>query len=429
MKQELTLPAAVDAASLPRAERTTIQRWYDQAVQFAGLGDAESREEAHRRLAACLERDPGNSLYTELMLKNFQHWERPQCPPAWWKVAIWRRQVGRAERRRDWLGVQRRCWQAMLQWQGEALQEVLQQWARSAAAYEQWPCALILLQHWPESGRHVNSWSLAAQVLTRMGRFEDAAAAWREVRSQAPEHPLAPAAGKLVGEEEVKDVKDVKDTATALTDTDGMIAEAERLAAEDRWTLAQQALQRAMSASPGEPKLTTAWEELQLRHVQRQQEQAEEQGMGEAFLAELADLRERLELEIFDARATRCPEELQWRLRASRILTRQARWRAAQRQLEPLPEPPATDDPQFPSWLEAMELLAELLQRQREFEAALQHYSKVIEYWDGGDGAGRRALGEGARLAAALGRTDLAQSWRDLGKTTGMGRQAEADEG
>ena len=96
------LPEVVTVKPLPRTERKEIQRWYDQAVQFAAHGDSQSCHEAHRRLAACLDRDPGNSLYTELMLRNFAAWERPLKRPGWWKSSSWRREVSRGEQQRDW---------------------------------------------------------------------------------------------------------------------------------------------------------------------------------------------------------------------------------------------------------------------------------------------------------------------------------------
>ena len=410
MTTPLRLPPVADVAPIGRPERQKIQRWYDQAVQFANQDDAESHSQAHRRLVACLERDPCNSLYVALVLRNLRQWQRPARRPGWLGRKYWQRKVrsaaGHGTAPASCSAWQSLCIQALEKWKGLVRQEVTQQWALCAATCEQLPAALILLQELPEQERDPETWSLAAQALTRLGRFEDATTAWRRALAMEPTHPLAQAA---VGGAESKAM--LPSTAEhSPEDAQRMMELAREYAEQGQWTTAQQCLQAAMSANPGRQDLLMAWEDLQLKHVAAQQAEAANLPSAEHLIEELQALKNRLELEIFDARATRRPGEPEWRFAAARILMKQGRADAAIKQLEPMPEM----DSAQPLAFAFHALFAEALQMQRRFEDALAQYTLVMQQFRDDREEAIRAAEQGARLAAAMGRMDLAESWRRL---------------
>ena len=389
-------PKPAPAKPLSRPERHEVQRWYDQAVQFAA---SDGYEEAHRRLKACLERDPGNSLYVELTLRNLESWQprRRMGRIACWS---WRRRVEHASRAENWATLQQLCIEALERQAPDPVHgEALRQWARCGAAFDQLPTAMLLLQWCDARVPHTETLSLAAQTLAMLGRFEDANDAWRQVLQRDPEHPLAKQMlrdGSDLDDEEVAEPDDPTDVAA-------MIRAAEHRASQQKWAAAQALLQTAMSASPAHPDLQLAWEELQLSHARDQMQQAETQDLPDERREELAQLLARLELEIYDARGTRRPDEPQWRLAAARLLLADRRADAAAKQLEPLPDPAA--------WPEAWFLYAEAQQRLRQFPAALDHYEKALAHAPGDADWRPQAVEQAIRLAEAMGRGDLAARW------------------
>ncbi|MCA9178153.1 MAG: hypothetical protein KDB14_27000 [Planctomycetales bacterium] len=400
----MQLPAVIDHPPLTRMQRRETQRWYDQAVQFAARaqtgGEPDARE-AMRRLQACLERDPGNSLFIELTLRNAGQLSRRE--PSWLSRKLWLRRVRLGAAKGDWLDVQRCCLDAIHQWRGELELHALRHWAMCCAAFDQLPGALVLLQHADAIAKSPDTLALAVQALTRLGRFEDADRVRRELAALAPEHESGAAltAPKSSCDSPAAAEMPLPDDAS---DVEGMLRAARDRANRGRWTDAQRVLQLAMSASPAHPGLVFAWEELQLEHVRHQRDHAQQSEMSPELLAELDELVYRIELEVYDARGTRLPDQPRWRVLAAELLLAEGRAEAAQRQLSPLP-PVEICPAAHVRWAESEQL-------QHRFDAALDSYKVAIGATPASDPVGSAARRQGARLAEAMGQAELAARWR-----------------
>ena len=179
-----------------------------------------------------------------------------------------------------------------------------------------------------------------------------------------------------------------------------------------------------------------------MEHAAEQRREAEAQ-LSEELCQEFAELELRLQLEIYDARATRRPEAYVWRVAAARALICLGSSDEALKQLTPLPslagiEPTAIDSVAVA--LEALLLAAEAQQRRHQFADALSHYRQLMDHgerlltasstsatsesseasesskWSEARELWARAARQGARLAGAMGQGDVANLWSERAK-------------
>jgi len=156
--------------------------------------------------------------------------------------------------------------------------------------------------------------------------------------------------------------------------------------AANRFPEADRVFTRAQSASPGDPDVLAKGEDLAILKVQNQLKIAEQQAVNEGTEAarELAErLRENLhrtELEIYDARSQRFPEDASLKHRVGLLLKRMGNYReAAQRFQE------SRNSPEY--YLTATVELGECLQHLKQYVKALHCYERAAEKSEGQDTA------------------------------------------
>ena len=169
-----------------------------------------------------------------------------------------------------------------------------------------------------------------------------------------------------------------QDIANRPTDMDAYLALVQLHIDEDRLAEAAHVLNKAASAGGNHPKIVERIEDLEILRKKQQLTVAEQRADGDGsdsaqqLATQIRDDLNRLELEIFDRRSQRYPQDLELKYQLGMRLKKAGNNREAAKQFE---QSLKLAERQSASALE----LGECLQRQKQYDKALDYYRRAAE--------------------------------------------------
>ena len=392
-------PGSLPAALPNPRQREELRRAFQQAVAWLQY-QPERAAEGMATLLACVRGDPGNGIFVETLLKHLRI--QPPLPAPWFAWFVGKNGKLPAESL-DWNAEWANLWQALRtqprRWEAASRLAALAQRAGFPEV------EALLRRYAAEVGRgDSRSQTELALLLVRQGSLEEAAALWQEIGANTPDSAAAVHFAECWARNVPPWPLSVPSAAEKVSR--GFIYEFHGALNHAEFVQAQQSLTQ-FTQQQGNPSWLAEWQEvlflLRAEHAIH---------VGEALLNDplvpttaetIAHLKGdllRRELDQFTRRAERQPERLEWQWEAAVRLKQLGNFSAAIQALEPLAVQPR--------WQPAAHLeLAECWQRLRQFERALEYYGRCVVVEDSDSATVRtRALAQGQRLAAALGKAN-----------------------
>jgi tetratricopeptide (TPR) repeat protein len=385
--------------------RRRLQQRYEEAQRLAAWPRPDFRR-VHELLAECVRADPGNILYLDALLANLQR--REAASVGWWTK--WWQQRGA-----NWepvVGTEYSLLQSAPETLWHRPNDIgeLKKFAVAAGCvgFDEIEFRYFQLAHEVEPN-DVGILQMLARALTRQGRFEDAIEPWTAVLAQKPEDNEAEQAiddlrSAAVAEREIA-LGEIGETpnVTALVQRGQALQDAGNFAA------AEKCLAEAQSASGANLSVLMLREELRIRRSERRLNIAKRRAANDPdprarrLVERMLDEHDRLEIEIFNARAERLPAEATVRIELARRLKNAGNFSGAIQRLEEAlrlrPGDPA-----------ALVELGECWQHLRQFVKALDFYQRAVATAENSSDQQRKlAHYRAGVLTAALGRTDAAR--------------------
>ncbi len=399
-------------------ERRRLQVRYAQAQSLMARSEYDFRE-VHQLLARCLEVDPGNLRYIDLLLLNLKRRQE-----AGTQAGLFARWIGatplgahaaaeRALAGEEWSAAMRFALEAL--W-GRGLEAATLGLAADACAGMQLgPAELRYRQAAVEaSPGAAEPVRRMARSLARWGQFEAAAEMWRRLLELLPGD--AEAAAELSESHPVKSDPKLAELegriAANPADIDAVLELAAARLAEGDFEAGQRLLTQASAVGGGDLRIREAWERLSLAQSEHRlrtaRQRAERDGTAEAMrlVESLVDEHERLALGIAHSRAERFPGDGTLKLDLGRKLKQSGNFSGAAQRFEELRLIPGFEQV-------ALVELGECWQHLRQFGKALDFYRAAIEWPPKEEDRKIRqlALYRGAILAEATGSPDEACEW------------------
>ena len=225
-------------------------------------------------------------------------------------------------------------------------------------------------------------WQAAAELLTQVGRWEEAIEYWSQLVRLAPQNAVA------------------LETLAGLRSIAAAGASFENDSQNDK----------AQGIVWGKAKEDTVLDRMQsLAECAIAEANRGQSDLFDSLANHLQQKYRDTALAIYRARVDRCPEEISFRRELVRLLRESGNPQAVDAALETAPAP--IEDP----WLLAE--VAELRQRQRQFESALATYQLAIQRFgvDLDLGFQIRILDQASELAQAMSKWDLSEMWNQIG--------------
>ena len=327
--------------------RRRLQQRYEEAARLS----AQLRPDfarIHALLAECLRADPGNILYVDALLANLGRREAERAK-SWWKKWLPRSRVSFRPAKNAAQSTQYAVLSTAPEqlWQNPSDPSLLARFAEAAAALEFDDAELRYLfaarDLAPDDPTTIR---MLARSLTRHGRFEDAVGPWFAVLALAPDDEARQAVEDLRGAQESVEAEEALADAHAAAGGDLTI-----LGKREELRLARSALRI----------------ELASRRVAH-----DPHSKAQTLVARLETEHNRLEIDIYNLRAERWPEDVPVRIELSRRLKRAGNYSGAIQRLEEVLRLSA----QEPA---ALIELGENWQHLRQFAKALDIYRRAID--------------------------------------------------
>jgi Flp pilus assembly protein TadD len=359
--------------------RRRLQQRYDEASRLAALPRPDFAR-IHDLLAECLRADPDNILYLDALLANLRRREA-QRAKSWWRKWLPRSRLLVRPAKNAAQSTQYSVLSTAPEqlWQNPLDASLLARFAEAAAALEFDEAELRYLfaarDLAPDDPTTIR---MLARSLTRQGRFEDAVGPWFAVLALAPDDEARQAVEDLRGAQESVE--------------------------------AENALADAHAAAGGDLTILGKREELRLARSALRMELARRRAAhdphpkAQSLVARLEAEHNRLEIDIYNLRAERWPEDVPVRIELGRRLKRAGNFSGAIQRLEEALKLSA-DEPAV------LIELGENWQHLRQFAKALDIYRRAIDVTAKGDTSLLNlARYRAAVLATALGQIDEAKS-------------------
>lgn len=384
--------------SLPNPRRREeLRREFQQAM--AALQQPERAAAGRETLLACVVADPGNGIFVESFLRELRRLSpQPRSMLSRW-LAAWQRSGFTGDWQRDWSRLWKQLLQAPQQVELPRQLAVLAQEANLSeveAHLRRYAVAVAMRE--PAAEEWIPLRELA-WMLVRHGSLEEAASLWQKIIEHVPDDPAA-------SRFRAAWTQQVPPWARALPpelENSPFYRSFLASLSEAEFITAQQQLQD-FGCQQGNPAWLAEWQEELFLFRAKHAVEVAKRLHGDPLVPttdetslHLQNELSRRELEIFSRRGEQQPQQTEWQWEAALRMKKLANYSGAIQALEALCEQPP--------WQAAARLeLAECWQRLRQFEKALAYYAEVLEREPTDATIRERALSQGTRLAAAMGK-------------------------
>jgi tetratricopeptide (TPR) repeat protein len=405
--------------------RRRLQQRYEEAQRLTAVQPPDFAR-IHELLAECLHIDVGNTLYLDALVTNLQ-----------------RRDI--AQRNKPWLSRVFGSWKRKKAGQPpgggtaiEPVRETMEQSILRSAADRLWknPADAELLKSLATAAGEANLdqaeiryWQLAAErgtqnadiarglalALSRQGRFEEAANEWRRLATLAPAEIDAQAALSVLQppashvSSEIAALRHAWKNQPGNSETGLKLADA--LIAAEEFAEAEKVLADVQSAAGADLKVLEEREKLQMAKsnqrlaIARRWKAHDSHPKAKTMLTQLEGEHQRLEIEIWNGRTERMPNDWSVRLELARRLKQIGNFSGAIQRLEEAQKLKVNHPGAFIE-------LGECFQHLRQYDKALELYEQAVskaESLSSNDEMLKLARYRTGVLAAALGQREFAR--------------------
>lgn len=358
--------------------RRRLQQQFEEARRLAAQSPVDFRR-IHLLLADCLAADPGNILYLDALLANLKRRQHSVAAEGTWWQGL-----------RAWFGSLRLCFPASPStgphptlhslWHQPSNVALYRQLAVAAASREEDQAELRFLSAARElAPDDIPTLRSLAQALTRQGRFEDAVGPWFAVLALSP--------GDVEAEQAVADLGALGSLDTSPTfpgsaalpgnvDGEQLLQFARDSQQAGHFHDAERFYAQAQSALGGDLALLEVREDLRLAKSQARCEVARRRAThdshprAQSLVLRLEEEHLRLQIEIYNVRAERLPDDWLVRLELGKRLKAAGNFSGAVQRLEEALQ----RNPHHPALLVE---LGECWQHLRQFAKALTYYEQA----------------------------------------------------
>jgi tetratricopeptide (TPR) repeat protein len=370
--------------------RRRLQQRYEEAQRLMGH-ESPDFGQIHQLLAECLHIDVGNTLYLDALMANLQRREAARRRKSWVNRVLdglLGRGRAKAPRGTDLEPMRATTEQSILRsaadrlWQSPTDAELLKALAQAAgeanldqAELRYWQLAAARAPQVAEIARGL------AETLSRLGRFDDAAAEWARLLSVAPGDAAATAALAVLQPPASQAPSELAALRQAWKNQPGNseagLKLADALIAAEQFAEAENVLADVQSAAGGDLKVLEEREKLQMAKssqrlaIARRWRAHDPHLKAQAMLTQLEGEHQRLEIEMWNSRTERMPNDWSVRLELARRLKQVGNFSGAIQRLEEA-QKLKVDHPG--AFIE----LGECFQHLRQFDKALELYEQAV---------------------------------------------------
>jgi tetratricopeptide (TPR) repeat protein len=371
--------------------RRRLQQRYEEALRLTAREPPDFGQ-IHQLLAECLHIDVGNTLYLDALIANLQRRDAAKRNQSWLArlMGVWRNQGSGKPTARGTAIVSARetAEQSILRsaadrlWQSPADAELLTSLAKAAGdanldetELRYWQLAAERAPQSAEISRGL------AETLSRLGRFDESIAEWGRSLSLAPGDAVATAALGVLQPPPSQLPADLSALRHAWKSQPGNSAAglklADALITAEQFAEAEKVLTDVQSAAGADLKVLEEREKLQLAKssqrlaIARRWKAHDSHPKAQALLTQFEGEHQRLEIEIWNNRTERMPNDWSVRLELARRLKQVGNFSGAIQRLEEAQKLKVN----HPG---ALIELGECFQHLRQFEKALGMYELAV---------------------------------------------------
>src|SRR5262245_21873825 len=323
--------------------RRRLRQRYEEAQRLLALPTPDFRR-IHGLLAECMRADPGNTLYLDALLAHLRRREANRGE-SWWQK-WWR--SGKATDKGKSASAATAGYSVLqtapdVLWRQPNDIGQLKRIALAACELDFDEVELRYLQLAREvEPDDVETLQMLARALTRQGRFEDGLGPWFAVLALNPDDREAQQAIEdLRGTGlYVQMASESQQSVTQEVDGVTLARRAQSLQEVGDFAAAEAYLAEAQAASGGDLNILALREELRIRRSEQRLEVAKRRAASDPnpraqrLMGRMIDEHERLEIEIFNARAERLPADATVRIELARRLKQSGNFSGAVQRLD-----------------------------------------------------------------------------------------------